>query len=136
MVGETFSVQAYHHLLTVVSSMITCKLNPRVYNSLLVLLDAVRLYRVYRRLDTLPLYLYYELLLLVNYYCICKWQLENDFWDLFLRFACILCYMECILIKDRFEGENFFDSKVTHKICENCALKLLCIWHCVCIPIE
>ena len=31
------------------------------WNSLLVLLDAVRLYRVYRRLDTLPLYLYYEL---------------------------------------------------------------------------
>ena len=42
--------------------MITRKLNPRVYDSLLVLLDAVRLYRVYRRLDTLPLYLYYELL--------------------------------------------------------------------------
>ena len=42
--------------------MITCKLNPRVYNSLLVLLDAVRLYRAYRWLDTLPLYLYYELL--------------------------------------------------------------------------
>ena len=63
MVSEIFSVQAYHHLLTVVSSMITCKLNPRVYDSLLVLLDAVRLYRVYRRLDTLPLYLYYELLL-------------------------------------------------------------------------
>ena len=64
MVGEIFSVQAYHHLLTVVSSMITCKLNPRVYDSLLVLLDAVCLYRVYRWLDTLPLYLYYELLLL------------------------------------------------------------------------
>ena len=63
MVGEIFSVQAYHHLLTVVSSMITHKLNPRVYDSLLVLLDAVRLYRVYRWLDTLPLYLYYELLL-------------------------------------------------------------------------
>ena len=63
MVGEIFSVQAYHHLLTVVLSMITCKLNPRVYDSLLVLLDAVRLYRVYRRLDTLPLYLYYELLI-------------------------------------------------------------------------
>ena len=31
------------------------------WNSLLVLLDTVRLYRVYRRLDTLPLYLYYEL---------------------------------------------------------------------------
>ena len=62
MVGEISSVQAYHHLLTVVSSMITCKLNPRVYNSLLVLLDAVRLYRAYRWLDTLPLYLYYELL--------------------------------------------------------------------------
>ena len=44
--------------------MITCKLNPRVYNSLLVLLDAVRLYRVYRRLDTLSLYLYYELLII------------------------------------------------------------------------
>ena len=42
--------------------MITRKLNPRVYDSLLVLLDAVRLYRVYRQLDTLPLYLYYELL--------------------------------------------------------------------------
>ena len=63
MVGEIFSVQAYHHLLTVVSSMITCKLNPRVYDSLLVLLDAVRLYRVYRQLDTLPSYIYYELLL-------------------------------------------------------------------------
>ena len=63
MVSEIFNVQAYHHLLTVVSSMITRKLNPRVYDSLLVLLYAVRLYRVYRRLDTLPLYLYYELLL-------------------------------------------------------------------------
>ena len=42
--------------------MIMCKLNLRVYDSLLVLLDAVRLYRVYRRLDTLPLYIYYELL--------------------------------------------------------------------------
>ena len=63
IVGGILSVQAYHHLLTVVSSMITCKLNPRVYDSLLVLLDTVRLYRVYRRLDTLPLYLYYELLL-------------------------------------------------------------------------
>ena len=57
MVGEILSVQAYHHLLTVVSSMITRKLNPRVYDSLLVLLDAVHLYRVYRRLDTLPLYI-------------------------------------------------------------------------------
>ena len=66
MVGEIFSVQAYHHLLTVVSTMITHKLNPRVYDSLLVLLDAVRLYRVYRRLDTLPLYLYYELLIAAN----------------------------------------------------------------------
>ena len=64
MVGDVFSVQAYHHLLTVVSSMITRKLNPRVYDSLLVLLDAVHLYRVYRRLDTLPLYLYYELLMI------------------------------------------------------------------------
>ena len=64
IVGEIFSVKAYHHLLTVVSSMITRKLNPRIYDSLLVLLDAVRLYRVYRRLDTLPLYLYYELLIL------------------------------------------------------------------------
>ena len=45
--------------------MITRKLNPRVYDSLLVLLDAVRLYRVYRRLDTLPLYSYYELLILL-----------------------------------------------------------------------
>ena len=62
MVGEIFSVQAYHHLLTVVSSMITCKLYPRVYDSLLVLLDAVHLYKVYRWLDTLPQYLYYELL--------------------------------------------------------------------------
>ena len=53
MVGEIFSVQAYHHLLTVVSSMITHKLNSKVYDSLLVLLDAVRLYWVYRRLDTL-----------------------------------------------------------------------------------
>ena len=44
--------------------MITRKLNPRVYDSLLVLLDAVHLYRVYRRLDTLPLYIYYELLIL------------------------------------------------------------------------
>ena len=64
MVGEILSVKAYHHLLTVVSSMITSKLNPRVYDSLLVLLDTVCLYRVYRRLDTLPLYLYYELLVL------------------------------------------------------------------------
>ena len=48
--------------------MITRKLNPRVYDSLLVLLDAVRLYRVYRRLDTLLLYLYYELLIYA--YCI------------------------------------------------------------------
>ena len=64
MVGEIFSVQAYHHLLTVVSSMITRKLNLRVYDSLLVL-AAVRLYRVYRRLDTLPLYLYYELLIIL-----------------------------------------------------------------------
>ena len=63
MVGEIFSVQAYQHLLTVVSSMITRKLNPRVYDSLLVLLDAVCWYRVYRLLDTLPLYLYYELLI-------------------------------------------------------------------------
>ena len=63
MVGEIFSVQSYHHLLTVMSSMITRKLNLRVYDSLLVLLDAVRLYRVYRQLDTLPLYLYYELLM-------------------------------------------------------------------------
>ena len=64
MVGEIFSVQAYHHLLTVVSSMIMRKLNLRVYDSLLVLLDAVHLYRVYRQLDTLPLYLYYELLVI------------------------------------------------------------------------
>ena len=49
IVGEIFSVQAYHHLLTVMSSMITRKLNPKVYDCLLVLLDAVRLYRVYRR---------------------------------------------------------------------------------------
>ena len=42
IVREIFSVQAYHHLLTVMSSMITRKLNPRVYDSLLVLLDAVR----------------------------------------------------------------------------------------------
>ena len=63
MVGETFSVQAYHHLLTVVSSMITRQLNPRVHDSLLVLLDVVHLYRVYRQLDTLTLYLYYELLM-------------------------------------------------------------------------
>ena len=47
--------------------MITRKLNPRVYDSLLVLLDAVHLYRVYRRLDTLPLYLYYELLVFLIY---------------------------------------------------------------------
>ena len=59
-----FSAQAYHHLLMVLSSMITRKLNLRVYDSLLVLFDAVSLYRVYRRLDTLPLYLYYELLIL------------------------------------------------------------------------
>ena len=31
-----------------------------------MLLDAVRLYRVYRRLDTLPLYIYYELLEKIN----------------------------------------------------------------------
>ena len=54
MVGEIFSVQAYHHLLTVVSSMIMRKLNLRVYDSVLVLLDAVRLYRIYR----LALYTY------------------------------------------------------------------------------
>ena len=47
MIGGIFSVQAYHHLLTVVSSMITRKLNPRVYDSLLVLLDTVRLYKVH-----------------------------------------------------------------------------------------
>ena len=64
-VSKIFSAQAYCHLLTVLSSIITCKLNPRVYNSLLVLLDAVRLYRVYRWLDTLPLYLYYELLVII-----------------------------------------------------------------------
>ena len=65
-VGEIFNVQAYRHLLTVLpvlSSIVTCKLNPRVYDSLLVLLDAVHLYRVYRWLDTLPLYVYYELLI-------------------------------------------------------------------------
>ena len=67
MVGEIFSVQAYHHLLTVVSSMITRKLNPRVYDSLLVLLDAVHLYRVYRQLDTFPLYLYDELWVICDY---------------------------------------------------------------------
>ena len=49
--------------------MITRKLNPRVYDSLLMLLDAVGLYRVYGWLDTLPLslslyiYIYYELLI-------------------------------------------------------------------------
>ena len=64
MIGEIFSVQAYHHLLTAVSSMSMHKLKPRVYDSLLVLLATVRLYRVYGRLDTLPLYLYYELLVL------------------------------------------------------------------------
>ena len=48
LVSGIFSVQAYHHLLTVMSSIITRKLNPRVYDGLLVLLDAVRLYRVYR----------------------------------------------------------------------------------------
>ena len=69
MVGEIFNVKAYHHLLTVVSSMITHKLNPRVYDSSLVLFNAVRLYRVYRQLDTLPLYLYYELLLPVYSLC-------------------------------------------------------------------
>ena len=46
-------------------SMIMSKLNVRVYNSLLVLFAAVRLYRIYRRLDTLPLYLYYVLLVIV-----------------------------------------------------------------------
>ena len=45
-----------------------CKLNLWVYDSLLVLLDAVRLYKVYRRLDTLHLYLYYELLVLACQY--------------------------------------------------------------------
>ena len=44
--------------------MIMRKLNPRVYDSLLVLLDSVRLYKVYRWLDTLPLYIYYELLVI------------------------------------------------------------------------
>ena len=47
--------------------MIMCKLNPRVYDSLLMLLDAVHLYRVCRLLDTLPLYLYYELLIVTIY---------------------------------------------------------------------
>ena len=50
--------------------MITRKLNPRVYDSLLVLLDAVHLYRVYRWLDTLPLYIYYELLIVLVMYAI------------------------------------------------------------------
>ena len=45
--------------------MITRKLNPRVYDSLLFLLAAVHLYRVYRHLDTLPLYINYELLVSV-----------------------------------------------------------------------
>ena len=40
---------------------ITCKSNPWVYNSLLVLLDAVHLYRIYWLLDTPPLYLYQTL---------------------------------------------------------------------------
>ena len=43
IVGEIFSVQAYHHLLTLMSSLITHKIGPRVYDSLLLLLDAVRL---------------------------------------------------------------------------------------------
>ena len=64
MVGEIFIVEAYHHLLTVMSSMIMRKLNVRVYDSLLVLLDAVHLYRVYRQLDTRLLYIYYELLVI------------------------------------------------------------------------
>ena len=64
-VGKIFSAQAYCHLFTVLSSIFTCKLNPRVYDNLLVLLDTVRLYRVYRWLDTLPLYLYYELLVII-----------------------------------------------------------------------
>ena len=46
--------------------MITRKLNPGVYDSLLVLLVAVCLYRVYRQLDTLPFYLYYELLIILE----------------------------------------------------------------------
>ena len=47
--------------------MITHILNLRVYDSLLVLLAAVHLYMVYRRLDTVPLYLYYELLATDDY---------------------------------------------------------------------
>ena len=83
MVGEIFSVQAYHHLLTVVSSMITHKLNPRVYNSLLVLLNAVRLKHLYRLLDTLPIYLYYELLIKVT-------QTVSTVWNR-IKFHVICC---------------------------------------------
>ena len=68
--SKIFSVQAYRHLLTVLSSIITHNLNLWVYDSILVLLDAVCLYRIYGRLDTLPIYLYYELLMLAIWY---KW---------------------------------------------------------------
>ena len=63
-VSEIFSVQAICHLLTVMSFIIVRKLNTWVYHSLL---DAIYLYRcrVCRRLGTLPLYLYYELLVQV-----------------------------------------------------------------------
>ena len=68
--------------------MIMCKLNPRVYDSLLVLLDAVRLYRVYRRLDTLPLYIYYELLIL--YQVLSYQHVECCFKECYARFYGIL----------------------------------------------
>ena len=50
--------------------MIMRKLNLSVYDGLLGLLVAVHLYRVYRQLDTLPLYIYYEISLLsLKAYC-------------------------------------------------------------------
>ena len=56
--------------------MITSKLNVRVYNGLLVLLAAVRLYRIYRQLDTLPLYLYYGPLVVVIPVLLVMYDLE------------------------------------------------------------
>ena len=59
--SKIFRVKAYCHLLTALSSIITHKLNLWVYNSLLMLLDAVHLYRVYRLLNTLSLLILWTL---------------------------------------------------------------------------
>ena len=58
-VGKIFSVQAYCHLLIVLSSIITHKLNPLVYHSSLLSIDSVHLYEVYiwvvRYIHSLPI---------------------------------------------------------------------------------